>query len=120
MEQIANVVQGCVSLLARLMMVAVFLFSAFDSKIRHFSQTAEYMRGEGIPNPRLALFGAIGLILLGGLSLLAGAWTRIGAAFLFVFLAAATFYFLYIVYGPSVACTEGCAWLMYRLCMAQI
>ena len=76
MEQIANVVQGCVSLLARLMMVAVFLFSAFDSKIRHFSQTAEYMRSEGIPNPRLALFGAIGLILLGGLSLPAGAWTR--------------------------------------------
>ncbi len=93
MEQVANFVQGSVSLLARLMMVAVFLFSAFDSKIRHFSQTAEYMRSEGIPNPRLALFGAIGLILLGGLSLLAGAWTRIGAAFLFVFLAAATFYF---------------------------
>ena len=93
MEQVANFVQGSVSLLARLMMVAVFLFSAFDSKIRHFSQTAEYMRSEGIPNPRLALFGAIGLIMLGGLSLLAGAWTRIGAAFLFVFLAAATFYF---------------------------
>jgi hypothetical protein len=36
MEQVANFVQGCVSLLARLMMVAVFLFSAFDSKIRHF------------------------------------------------------------------------------------
>jgi putative oxidoreductase len=51
------------------------------------------MGSEGIPNPRLALFGAIGLILIGGLSLLTGAWTRIGAAFLFVFLAAATFYF---------------------------
>jgi putative oxidoreductase len=93
MEQFANIVQGCVSLLSRFMLVAIFLFSAFDSKIRHFSQTAEYMRSEGIPNPRLALFGAIGLILLGGLSLLAGAWTRIGAAFLLVFLAAATFYF---------------------------
>ena len=52
MEQVANFVQGCVSLLARLMMVAVFLFSAFDSKIRHFSQTAEYMRSEGIPADR--------------------------------------------------------------------
>ena len=93
MEQVANFVQGCVSLSARFMLVAIFLFSAFDSKIRHFSQTAEYMASEGIPNPRLALFGAIGLILIGGLSLLAGAWTRIGAAFLFVFLAAATFYF---------------------------
>ena len=75
MEQVANFVQGCVSLLARFMLVAIFLFSAFDSKIRHFSQTAEYMASEGIPNPRLALFGAIGLILIGGLSLLAGAWT---------------------------------------------
>ena len=49
MEQVANFVQGCVSLLARFMLVAIFLFSAFDSKIRHFSQTAEYMGSEGIP-----------------------------------------------------------------------
>lgn len=93
MEQFSTVIHGCMVLLARLMLAAVFLFSAFDSKIRHFSQTVEYMRGEGIHNPRLALFGAIGLILLGGLSLLAGAWTRIGAVFLLVFLAAATYYF---------------------------
>jgi putative oxidoreductase len=31
--------------------------------------------------------------LIGGLSVIAAAWTRIGAAFLFVFLGAATFYF---------------------------
>ena len=108
MEQVANFVQGCVSLLARFMLVAIFLFSAFDSKIRHFSQTAEYMGSEGIPNPRLALFGAIGLILIGGLSLLAGAWTRIGAAFLFVFLAAATFYFhdFWMIADPAEAITN--------------
>ena len=49
------------------------------------------------PLPRLRagliLFGAIGLILIGSLSLAAGAWTRMGAAFLAIFLAAATFYF---------------------------
>ena len=28
--------------------------------------------------------------------------------------------FLDIVYGPSVACTVGCTWLMYSLCMAHI
>ena len=32
-------------------------------------------------------------VLIGGLSVVAGAWTRIGALFLLVFLAAATFYF---------------------------
>ena len=51
------------------------------------------MASEGVPNPKFALFGAIGLLLLGCLSLILGAWTRIGALFLFVFLAAATFYF---------------------------
>jgi putative oxidoreductase len=46
-----------------------------------------------VPNPTFALFGAIGLLLLGGLSLVIGAWTRIGAFFLLVFLCAATYFF---------------------------
>ena len=29
-------------------------------------------------------------------------------------------HFLHIYYGPSVACTVGCTWLMYSLCMAHI
>ena len=29
-------------------------------------------------------------------------------------------HFLHISYGPSVACTVGCTWLMYGLCMAHI
>ena len=33
---------------------------------------------------------------------------------------AATPHFLDIGYGPCVACTEGCTWLMYSLCMAYI
>jgi putative oxidoreductase len=51
------------------------------------------MAREGVPNPKFALFGAIGLLLLGGLSIVLGAWTRIGAMFLLVFLGAATYYF---------------------------
>ena len=43
--------------------------------------------------PASILAGAIGLLLLGGLSLILGAWTRIGAFFLLVFIAAATYYF---------------------------
>ena len=29
-------------------------------------------------------------------------------------------HFLDIGYGPSVACTVGCTWLMYSLCMVHI
>ena len=93
MEQIQSMAQGLVSLLARLMIAAIFLASAVGNKIPQFQATANYMQTEGVPNPKLALFGAIGLLLLGGLSVVAGAWTRIGALFLLVFLAAATFYF---------------------------
>jgi len=93
MEQFATAVQGFVALVARLLMATIFLASAIGNKIPQFSKTAEYMATEGVPNPKFALFGAIGLLLLGGLSLIAGAWTRLGAGFLFVFLVAATYYF---------------------------
>jgi putative oxidoreductase len=92
MQQMAAVVQGFVSLLARLMIAVVFV-SAVINKVLQFSSTAAYMASEGVPNPKFALFGAIGLLLIGSLALVLGAWTRIGAGFLFVFLAAATFYF---------------------------
>ena len=93
MEQMATFAKGFVSLLARLMIAAIFLTSVIFNKIPQFKATAEYMQSEGVPLPTLALVGAIGLLVLGGLSLVCGAWTRIGAFFLLVFLAAATFYF---------------------------
>ena len=92
MQQMADAVRGFVSLLARLMIAVVFL-SAVINKVTQFSSTAAYMASEGVPNPKFALFGAIGLLLIGCLSVLLGAWTRIGAIALLVFLAAATFYF---------------------------
>ena len=92
MQQMADVMQGAVTLLARLMIAAVFA-SAVANKVLQFSSTAAYMASEGVPVPKFALFGAIGLLLLGCLSVTLGAWTRIGALFLLAFLAAATFYF---------------------------
>ncbi|NBW95877.1 MAG: DoxX family protein [Planctomycetia bacterium] len=93
MEQLATVAQGFVSLLGRLLLAAIFLASAIGNKIPQFTATAAYMQQEGVPLPTLALVGAIGLLLLGGLSLVLGAWTRIGGFFLLVFLVAATYYF---------------------------
>jgi putative oxidoreductase len=93
MDSLATGVQGFVTLLARLMLVAIFMLSTMGNKIPQFSETVEYMASKGVPQPKLALFGAIALLLMGGLSVIPGAWTRIGASFLFVFLAAATFFF---------------------------
>ncbi|MFM7414061.1 MAG: DoxX family protein [Planctomycetota bacterium] len=92
MQQMADAVQGAASLLARLMISLVFA-SAVANKVMQFSSTAAYMQQEGVPVPKFALFGAIGLLLIGCVSLTLGAWTRIGAMFLLTFLAAATFYF---------------------------
>ena len=92
MQQMADAVQGAASLLARLMITLVFA-SAVANKVMQFSSTAAYMQQEGVPVPKFALFGAIGLLLIGCVSLILGAWTRSGAMFLLAFLAAATFYF---------------------------
>ena len=92
MEQLAAAMQGFLVLVARLSLAAIFIASAVGNKIPQFRATAEYMKTEGVPNPTFALFGAIGLLLLGGLSLVIGAWTRIGAFFLLVFLCAATYF----------------------------
>ena len=93
MEQLANATQGFVALLARLALMTIFLVSTVANKIPQFSQTVDYMGREGVPIPKAALAGAIGLLLLGSLSLILGAWTRIGSFFLLVFLCAATYYF---------------------------
>ena len=93
MEQLEWFAKGFSSLLGRLMIAAIFLASAIGNKILQFKATADYMQQEGVPLPTLALVGAIGLLLLGGLSLILGAWTRIGAFFLLVFIVAATYYF---------------------------
>jgi putative oxidoreductase len=93
MTQFATAVQGAVSLLGRLMIVLIFLSSTIFNKIPNFQETANFMGLQGVPNPKFALFGAIGLLLIGSLSVALGAWTRFGAIFLFVFLAAATYYF---------------------------
>jgi putative oxidoreductase len=92
MEQFATALLGFVSLLARLLLAAVFA-SAVIGKIRGFAPTVNDMTLEGVPNATFALFGAIGLLILGSLSVALGAWTRFGAIFLLVFLAAATFYY---------------------------
>ncbi|MFM7109213.1 MAG: DoxX family protein [Planctomycetaceae bacterium] len=93
MQQFTTAVQGFTSLVCRLALAAVFLASVVSMLPPRFSATVEVMKSQGVPNPTFALFGAIGLLVIGGVAVVLGAWTRFGAIFLFVFLAAATFYF---------------------------
>ena len=86
-------VRGFLSLLARLMIVAIFLMSAVAGKIKNFNGTVERMAAEGVPSPTILLGGAIAFLLLGGLSIVLGLWGRVGALLLLIFLAAATYYF---------------------------
>jgi len=88
-----HVIQGFLSLLARLMITAIFLSSAVMNKIPQFNAVAEMMAGKGVPQPTILLAGAIAFLLLGSVSLILGFRARWGAFLLLVFLAAATWYF---------------------------
>lgn len=86
-------IRGLLSVLARLMIAAIFVMSAVGNKIPQFNGVAEVMAGKGIPQPKILLAGAIAFLILGGLSLVLGYKARIGALMLLVFLGAATYYF---------------------------
>jgi putative oxidoreductase len=88
-----NAIRGFLSLLARLMIAAIFLMSAVAGKIMNFSGTVEKMAAEGVPSPTILLGGAIAFLILGSLSIVLGFMGRVGALLLLCFLAAATYYF---------------------------
>lgn len=88
-----HAIRGVVALLGRVMLSAIFLMSALGNKIPNFNDVVGYMQAEGVPAPRIMLAGAIVFLIAGGVSLVLGYWTRVGAALLLVFLVLATYYF---------------------------
>jgi putative oxidoreductase len=87
-------IRGPLTLLARLMLCAIFLMSAVGNKIPNFSDVAhKYMAPKGIPAPELMLVGAIVFLVVGSLSVIVGYKARFGAALLLVFLVLATYFF---------------------------
>ncbi|MFM7245586.1 MAG: DoxX family protein [Planctomycetaceae bacterium] len=87
-----HAVRGFLSLLARLMIVAIFL-SAIGGKVMAYQKVVEDMAAQGVPSPKILLGGAIAFLILGSLSIVLGFWGRFGALLLLIFLAAATYYF---------------------------
>ena len=75
------------------MIVGIFLMSAVGNKIPNFSGVTQYMAAEGVPMPSVMLAGAILFLLLGGVSVLVGYKTEVGASLLLVFLILATYFF---------------------------
>lgn len=86
-------IQGLTALVGRLFLVAIFLMSALANKIPQFSQVAESMKNEGVPEPKIMLVGAIAFLLAGGVSVLIGYRARLGAALLLIFLILATYFY---------------------------
>ncbi|MCL6506872.1 MAG: DoxX family protein [Bryobacteraceae bacterium] len=79
-------------LAGRILLAQIFLASGL-SKVGSWDQTAGYMASRGMPLVPLFLVLAILLEVGGGLSVLLGYKTRLGAALLIVFLVAATLIF---------------------------
>ena len=74
-----------------LILIARFLFSLIFlmSGMGHFTQAktmAEYTKSKKVPAPGLAVFVTGMMLLLGGLSILLGAFVNIGAILLIIFL----------------------------------
>lgn len=84
---------GICGAVGRILIALIFVMSAVGNKIPKFNDVAGAMAGEGVPLPHLLLVGAIVFLLAGGLSLIFGFKTRIGALLLLIFLLLATYFF---------------------------
>jgi putative oxidoreductase len=76
----------------RILLSAIFLLSG-TMKLLNWEGTAEYMAGHGMPMVQVLLAAAIFFELAGGLSVLLGYYTRLGALALTLFLIPATLTF---------------------------
>ncbi|MEM6614488.1 MAG: DoxX family protein [Cyanobacteria bacterium P01_C01_bin.72] len=90
-EQLSGV-NDYLSLLARIFLAAIFLWSG-TNKILNPLASLEKMSAQGMPLTSLFLVGAIALEIFGGLSVLLGIKPRWGATMLVIFLVPATLIF---------------------------
>ena len=85
--------QAICAAVGRILIALIFVMSAVGNKIPKFNEVAGYMAAEGVPAPQVLLVGAIVFLVAGGLSVIFGFKTRIGALLLLIFLILATYYF---------------------------
>jgi putative oxidoreductase len=95
-----NALNNLLTVVGRLAIVAVFAGAAVQ-KLTGFGNVVKYMEAHYVPQPKIALVGAIVLLIAGSASILLGYRAKLGAVMLFVFLAAATYYFHPFWKNPS-------------------
>ena len=85
-------IYGFLTFIARLCMAAIFIWAG-AGKIIFYDMTAQYMASKGLTMIPVFLFSAAAVEILGGLSLVLGYKTRLGAAVLLLFLIPTTLIF---------------------------
>lgn len=85
-------IESSATLMGRVFLSIIFIMAGFG-KIMDWSGTAGYMEAQGMPMIPLLLLGAIACEWVGGISLLIGFKTRLGALALIVFLIPTTLIF---------------------------
>lgn len=85
----AQAIQATWLAIGRAIFGGFFVFSG----INHFmklSMMTGYAAAKGVPYPEAAIAGTGALLLIGGISVIVGAWPRIGAALIMLFLVGVT------------------------------
>jgi putative oxidoreductase len=82
---------GALFLIGRILFSALFIMSGI-THLTKLGAMSQYAAAQGVPAPTLAVAVTGFMILAGGLSILLGAWPRIGALLIFVFLIPTSFY----------------------------
>lgn len=77
-------------LIGRIMIGLFFLMAGF-SHFKNLSPMGQYAQAKGTPAPQLAVAGTGVMLLLGGMSVLLGAYPTVGIALLILFLLGASF-----------------------------
>lgn len=81
---------GILAPIGRLLFSAIFIFSGLNHFMQYSSMVA-YARGANLPWPELAILGSGVVLVVGGLCVLLGAFARLGAALIALFLLASAF-----------------------------
>lgn len=82
-------VNSALLVIGRLLFGGYFLYSAFDHFTQH-QMLAAAAGARGVPWPDAAVLGTGILLLVGSLSILTGAWPRVGAILIAIFLIGVT------------------------------
>ena len=77
-------------LIGRIMIGMFFLMAGFNH-LRNLSPMGQYAQAKGTPAPQLAVAGTGVMLLLGGMSVLLGAYPTVGIVLLIIFLLGASF-----------------------------